>query len=652
MNYARPDFVNISTKDNGDATFANPILSADFPDPILVQSGNTYYLVSTNQNRFPSTTILESKDLVNWQYSSQPIDSIPLESKILVDETNIQAGTMVTVGKEQWAIVSYDNGLLGKFPYLLPVTMVDGKPVVDVTAKVSLKIKKPKVGRGYIATYLPTNDAFRHYKLGSQWAWNKKPDNTKWSLVERAGYMRLKTGAVADSLHHAQNIMTQRVLSYKNDTVLSYGTIRMEIKGMKDGDVAGLSVSKNKYGYIGVAMNNGEKKLVTCVNNEMQTGPVVSDTVIYLRGVVNDTTKIAEFYYSFNETTFTKLGGNLTMDQELPQAGGCLFGLFNYATASEGGYVDVDWFSTEPSYDESFYYAENNTVNYTIQSLTLTDIKVTGGDSLTYLANSSSNLIVKATYADGHTEDISSACRYESLNPDVVDINRGAIVTRKDGEATVNISFTGPLGEQKVVTVHISSEIFPLVKKLFNPSIYATGNFYDKIKTLRTGQWGFGGWVYKNGIDLSGYKYLVFKFYSVAYCGASLRIFDENNYWSGAAQYDFGSNKQVVVNLESMVKSGTTTKVDPSHLYMIGLWSDGSSNIVISDVYVTNNDDYSKMNGIEDVQDNLLDENEPVDVYSVMGVKIRSNVLRKDATLNLPEGMYIVGNQKVMVLKQ
>ena len=144
-------------------------------------------------------------------------------------------------------------------------------------------------------------------------------------------------------------------------------------------------------------MNNGEKKLVTCVNKEMQTGPVVSDTVIYLRGVVNDTTKIAEFYYSFNDTTFTKLGGNLTMDQELPQSGGCLFGLFNYATAAEGGYVDVDWFSTEPSYDESFYYAENNTVNYTIQSLTLKDIKVTGGDSLTYLANSSANLTVKAT---------------------------------------------------------------------------------------------------------------------------------------------------------------------------------------------------------------------------------------------------------------
>ena len=100
-----------------------------------------------------------------------------------------------------------------------------------------------------------------------------------------------------------------------------------------------------------------------------------------------------------------------------------------------------------------------------------------------------------------------------------------------------------------------------------------------------------------------------------------------------------------------MVKSGTTTKVDPSHLYIIGLWSDGSSEIKINEVYVTNNDDYTKMTGIEEVQDKVLDENEPVDVYSVMGIKIRSHVLRKEATLNLPEGMYLVGNQKILISK-
>ncbi|MDD3162352.1 MAG: cellulase family glycosylhydrolase, partial [Bacteroidales bacterium] len=291
-NYARPDYVNVSTKDNGDnSTFANPVLAADFPNPIVVQSGNTFYLVSTNPNRYPATTVLESNDLVNWAYSSQPVDSVPLQNKILVDENNLQAGTMVQTSAGQWwAMVSYDKGALGQFPSLLPVSMVDGKPVVDETVKESLKIKKPNVRRGYIATYLPTNDAFRHYKLGLQWAWTKKVDHSQWSLAERAGYMRLKTGAVVDSLHNAQNILTQRILSFKQDTVYSFGTIRMEIKGMKEGDVAGLSVMNKEYGYIGVTMSNGEKKLVTCVNKELQSGLVLSDSVVYLRGVVNKKT--------------------------------------------------------------------------------------------------------------------------------------------------------------------------------------------------------------------------------------------------------------------------------------------------------------------------------------------------------------------------
>ncbi len=652
VNYPRPDFANKCTTDNGDGTFANPVIAGDFPDPIVVLSGDTYYMISANPNFVPSTTILQSKDLVNWEYSDQPLNSISLNGKQLVDNSDIHAGTMVqTKSGEWWAIVSYDKGSYGKFPYLLPVTWVDGKPVVDETVKESIKIKKPNVGRSYISTSLVTNDIFRHYKLGLQWGWNENPDHSQWSLIDRVGYLRMKTVGVTDSLQRAKNILTQRIFAFPKDLEHSYGTIRMEIKGMQNGDMAGLSVLQNLYGYIGVTMNNGEKKVVTCVNNDLQTGPAVTDSVIYLRAVANITTGTAGFYYSFNDTTFTKLGDDMTIEYNLAAATASKFGIFNYATDETGGYVDLDWFSTESSFDESTYY-DSSFVSYSRNSLTLSEIKVTGGDSLTFLTNSSANIIVKATYADGHTEDISAVCKYVNQNPDVLTISKGIATTLKDGEADLNITFTGPLGEQKQVTTHVTSTTFPLVKKLFNPSIYATGNFYETIKTLRTGQWGFGGWVYSNGVDLSGYKYLVFKLYSISYCGASLRLFDENNYWGGCAQYDFGSKKQVVVNLESMVKYGTTTKVDPSHLYIIGLWSDGSSNIVISDVYVTNNDDYTKMTGIEDVYDNILDENEPVDVYSIMGIKIRSNVLRKDATLNLPEGMYIVGKQKVMVSKQ
>jgi len=38
-----------------------------------------------------------------------------------------------------------------------------------------------------------------------------------------------------------------------------------------------------------------------------------------------------------------------------------------------------------------------------------------------------------------------------------------------------------------------------------------------------------------------------------------------------------------------------------------------------------------------------------VDVYSMMGVKLRNKVVRREATNGLPTGLYLVGRQKVMV---
>jgi len=108
--------------------------------------------------------------------------------------------------------------------------------------------------------------------------------------------------------------------------------------------------------------------------------------------------------------------------------------------------------------------------------------------------------------------------------------------------------------------------------------------------------------------------------------------------------YSFGSSKQINVNLATMTKSGT--KVDPSHLYIIGLWSYGGSDIVFSDVYVTNNTDYSKPTALEYVSNKEIDENEMVDVYSVMGVKLRSQIERKKAMGGLSDGIYLVGNNK------
>lgn len=65
--------------------------------------------------------------------------------------------------------------------------------------------------------------------------------------------------------------------------------------------------------------------------------------------------------------------------------------------------------------------------------------------------------------------------------------------------------------------------------------------------------------------------------------GASFRIFDKNNYWTDPATYDFGSSRKVTVDLQNM-KDKNGTKIDPSHLYIVGFWSTGNKPIIINRV--------------------------------------------------------------------
>jgi beta-xylosidase len=52
--------------DNGDGTYKNPIIHADFSDPDAVRVGDDFYMTASSFNSAPGLPILHSKDLVNW----------------------------------------------------------------------------------------------------------------------------------------------------------------------------------------------------------------------------------------------------------------------------------------------------------------------------------------------------------------------------------------------------------------------------------------------------------------------------------------------------------------------------------------------------------------------------------------------------------
>lgn len=63
---ALPYISKVWVADQGDGTYQNPILHADYSDPDVVRVGDDFYLTASSFNCVPGLPILHSRDLVNW----------------------------------------------------------------------------------------------------------------------------------------------------------------------------------------------------------------------------------------------------------------------------------------------------------------------------------------------------------------------------------------------------------------------------------------------------------------------------------------------------------------------------------------------------------------------------------------------------------
>ena len=85
----------------GDGTYRNPVLCADFSDPDVIRVGGMYYMVASDFH-FLGMQVLESEDGVNWRYISQIYRRL--------DEPGWDA--MVHYAGGSWApAIRYHNGL-------------------------------------------------------------------------------------------------------------------------------------------------------------------------------------------------------------------------------------------------------------------------------------------------------------------------------------------------------------------------------------------------------------------------------------------------------------------------------------------------------------------------------------------------------------
>ena len=151
--------------DNGDGTYTNPVINADYSDPDVCvgPSGEDYYMTASSFQCTPGLPILHSKDLVNWEIVGYALKSLYEGDCKLTEHFNT-----VQHGNGVWApSIRYHNG-----EYYIywgdpdhGVYMVKTKDPAGVWEKPVCVIR----GQGYIDTTPLWDDDGRCY-LVNGWA--------------------------------------------------------------------------------------------------------------------------------------------------------------------------------------------------------------------------------------------------------------------------------------------------------------------------------------------------------------------------------------------------------------------------------------------------------------------------------------------------
>ena len=248
-------------------------------------------------------------------------------------------------------------------------------------------------------------------------------------------------------------------------------------------------------------------------------------------------------------------------------------------------------------------------------------------------------------FYNGYESNLATDLDVTVSNSQILSWENGSIHALRPGSATATVEYTYG-GQQQSAQVNITSSPFPFLEGYFNPSIWETGSFNADTHTITTGQYGFAGWKYTSGLDLSDYNYLIAELEGNNDCSISFRAFDQNNYWTDPVQVDFGSSKRAVIDLNNMISS-QGRRMDKSHLYIVGFWTTGGKQFRIKDVFPAMTSDAA---GVDNVAEDVADPNVPVDVYDMNGRLLRSSVLPSEATEGLAPGLYIVDGRKVAKL--
>ena len=285
-----------------------------------------------------------------------------------------QGGIVQAKDGKWWALLMQDFHSIGRTVCLMPITWKDGWPMIGLEGNLGRAPRtwfKPDASiscRGTVLScYGPDNkpqpmrapyersDDFNGKTLKPIWQWNHNPDDKMWNM--KGGRLHIQS-MPAEQLMWARNTLTQRVIGPK-----SIATVELYVKGMKDGDVAGLGNINVPCSWIGI-VKEGNSLTLRCFEQATNdtidaSGLVVADlqsaAKIYLRMVGDYDNNQAQYAYSTDGVTFQTLGRMMPLSYQLITFQGSRHALFAFnVKGKNGGYAEFDNFTVEePMADRS-----------------------------------------------------------------------------------------------------------------------------------------------------------------------------------------------------------------------------------------------------------------------------------------------------------
>ncbi|MFH6993409.1 glycoside hydrolase 43 family protein [Flavobacterium sp. FlaQc-48] len=327
--------------ENASAPAGNNIMLQSEGSQLFKVNGKYYLFNITWPKEGMRTVIIHRADSISG----------PWEGKIGLQDQGVAQGGLIDTPDGKWfSYLFKDSGGVGRIPYLVPVEWKEGWPIPGENGKVPEYLDLP-ASRGLIPGIINSDDFNRKKgdkELPLVWQWNHNSDNSLWSLKERKGYLRLKTGRIDSSFVQAKNTLTQRTFGPE----CSAATF-LEVSKMKEGDFAGISLLQKEYGLLAVKVENGAKKLVmidAVKGNPREVESILlTQDKVYFKAACDfkDKADTGRFFYSLDGQKWISIGNPIKLPYTIPHFMGYRFGLFNYATKNKGGYVDFDYFNIE-----------------------------------------------------------------------------------------------------------------------------------------------------------------------------------------------------------------------------------------------------------------------------------------------------------------